>query len=280
MRDVLSLFSAEGHIFFPLLVVEKYKYTYYNLGIRENQKRHRNGQGPGGAVKREDSDYFFHEKQQPLRRLRGKSMTKKKTLADISKEAGLQDIAIPIAKYLRSELKDERFLQPQEDAVKLLKFPVQLYNCLEVPVLCFQEEEEFEVHKIRCTRDIGFRKRPSRKDWVWVWTGDESRYGALCGRILARVGCLLKLQDIEKDKTYRLALVRVVTVENGGYLQGPEGLVRVSLMTQNNTSKNALAINIRSITGMAHLVPEVVGTEKTKYIVNNRIDLKTFNEVY
>ncbi len=59
-------------------------------------------------------------------------------------------------------------------------------------------------------------------------------------------------------------------------MEDPHKLVQVSLKTKNGETVNNFSIvNIKAIMGMAHLVP----VSARSWFVNNRIDLKTFNEI-
>ena len=63
---------------------------------------------------------------------------------------------------------------------------------------------------------------------------------------------------------------------NEGVADSYDTLVRVRKRVYENPAKAYMTVNIRSVLGMAHLVEYGKG----KFLVNNRIDLKTWNEIY
>lgn len=52
-------------------------------------------------------------------------------------------------------------------------------------------------------------------------------------------------------------------------------MVRVST----RKTDDRFIVGIQNITGIEHLIPEI-REDNTKWLVNNRIDLATFNEIY
>ena len=81
----------------------------------------------------------------------------------------------------------------------LRSLPVELLTQLEIPVLAFQEADVYEVHRVRSTGALHFRNQGSRNDWVWVQAGTEEIYGALRGRLPAKLVALLKIRDHRSD---------------------------------------------------------------------------------
>jgi hypothetical protein len=95
--------------------------------------------------------------------------------------------------------------------------------------------------------------------------------GALDGRIPAKLNALFKLRDLDARITYRLAHITILSVVGSPTPDGPEGMVRVGTPTKN------FVVSIQHIEGMAHLVP--INPDEL-YLVNNRIDLHTWNDIH
>ena len=87
----------------------------------------------------------------------------------------------------------------------------------------------------------------------------------------ARLNALFKLE--EKGTIYRLAHVRMLQCIGGSTLQGTEGMLRVGWGTTNDSA----VVKIAQIDGMAHLIPL---QPDASWLVNNRIDLETWNTMY
>jgi len=130
------------------------------------------------------------------------------------------------------------------------------------------------MYRARSTGTLHFRNHGSRNDWVWVEAGTEEMYGALRGRLTARLVALLKIRDRRsKDTVRRVAGVQLLTPVNSGRLSDLHGLVTVQMMED---TRGFTIVDIGTILSLAHLIAE----EDRQWLVNSRIDLKTFNEVY
>ena len=105
--------------------------------------------------------------------------------------------------------------------------------------------------------------------------GNVTKTGDLGGSLPAFLRGLLKLQG-RKDNSYRLAVVEVLWPMNVGRADPCDTLVRVNRRLYTSTMGGIWVINIRSVMGMAHLVSYGEG----RWLVNNRIDLKTWNNTY
>jgi len=106
-----------------------------------------------------------------------------------------------------------------EDHAILRSLPVELLTQLEIPVLAFQEADVYEIHHARSTGALHFRNQGSRNDWIWVQAGTEEIYGALRGRLPAKLVALLKIRDYRCDNTdtvRRVAGVQMLTQVNSG----------------------------------------------------------------
>ena len=182
-----------------------------------------------------------------------------------------------LIKYSRRSLKDEERLP--EDAERLNIMPVEQFGQLQIPVLAFQETDVYDTHHARTTGKRSFRNGASRNDWVWVAVGTVGQYGALRGYLPGKLRGLFKVRDTVADaKTvYRLAAVQLLQAQpNGGHITDAHGLVKVSTRRQASDKDGFWIVDIATISGLAHLVPEGDG----QWLVNSRIDLRTFNSVY
>jgi len=141
-------------------------------------------------------------------------------------------------------------------------------------VLTFQEADVYEIHRSRSTGTLHFKNQGSCNDSVWVQAGTEEMYGALRGRLPAKLVALLKIRDPRsKDTVRRLAGVQLLTPVNSGRLSDLHGLVSVQMRED---TRGFTIVDIGTILGLAHLIP----VEDRRWLVNSRIDLRTFNEIY
>jgi len=109
---------------------------------------------------------------------------------------------------------------------------------LEIPVLAFQEADVYEIHRAQSTGALHFRKQGSRNDWIWVQAGTEEIYGALRGRLPAKLVALLRIRDYKCDNTdtvRRAAGVQMLTPVNSGCLSDQHGLVTVQTSAKKST---------------------------------------------
>jgi hypothetical protein len=100
-------------------------------------------------------------------------------------------------------------------------------------------------------------------------------YGALRGRLPARLMALFKIRSgyMQQDTVYRLAGVQFMSLVDSGRPSDVHRLVTVQLR---DITPELTIVDIGTIIGLAHLIPE---TER-RWLVNSRIDLRTFNEIY
>jgi len=152
--------------------------------------------------------------------------------------------------------------------------PVELLTQLEIPVLAFQEADVYEIHRARSTGDLHFRPQGTRNDCVWVQAGTAEMYGALRGRLPAKRVALIKIRDYRSDDSVRrVAGVQTLTPVNSGSLSGQHNLVTVQMRED---ARGFTIVDIGTIVGLAHLIQE----EERRWLINSRIDLRTFNEFY
>ena len=136
----------------------------------------------------------------------------------------------------------------------LRSLPVELLTQLEIPVLAFHEADVYEIHHARSTGELHFRNQGSRNDWVWVQAGTEEMYGALRGRLPAKLVALLKISDYRSDDTVRrVADVQMLTPVNSGHLSDQHGLVTVQMR---KNARGFTIVDIGTILGLAHLIQE------------------------
>ena len=86
---------------------------------------------------------------------------------------------------------------------------------------------------------------------------------------------LIKLHKGE-DKLHRIAVVEVLWPLNGGEVDPCDTLIQVQRRVYKSAAGGLWVTNIQSIMGMAYLIPYGDGQE----LVNNHIDLKTWNDIY
>jgi len=146
---------------------------------------------------------------------------------------------------------------------------------LEIPFLAFQESGVYDIHRARCTGARLFRNLTNRNHCVWIQACGENMYGALRGRLPARLIALFKIRlgYMEQDTVYRLAAVQFMSLVDSGRPSDVHGLVTVQLR---DVTRELTIVDIGAMIGLAHLIPE---TER-RWLVNSRIDLRTFNEIY
>jgi len=98
-------------------------------------------------------------------------------------------------------------------------------------------------------------------------------YGALRGRLPAKLVALFKIRDCSQDTVRRFAGVQMLTPVNSGQPSDIHSLVTVQLRED---AQEFTLVDIGTILGLAHLIPE----GDRRWLVNSRINLRTFNEIY
>jgi hypothetical protein len=187
------------------------------------------------------------------------------SLENLEQVSGLTGLVQATETFLQREDKGK------DDGNRIVQ-EIRAYRALQIPVPKFSGKG-FIMHNARCTKE--FRGK-DRQDWVWVrrrGASDQVPAGTLNGRIPGRMNALFKL--IRKDGTvYRLAHVDILQCIGGTAAQGAEGMFRVGLP---RGGAEGIIVRISQIEGMAHLVPLEPGES---WLVNNRIDLETWNINY
>jgi len=98
-------------------------------------------------------------------------------------------------------------------------------------------------------------------------------YGALRGRLPAKLVAHVKIRDCSQDTVQRLAGVLMLSTVKSGRPSDLHSLGRVHLKED---AREFTLVDIGTILGQAHLIP--VGDRR--WLVNSRIDLSTFNDIY
>jgi hypothetical protein len=188
---------------------------------------------------------------------------------------GIPDLAACILRYAKNNgLTGPKGLP--EGLSELGNCSSQRYRMLRIPVPVFQDPDSYVNHNLRCTGSDCFRGGLARNDPVWVVVDENiTKTGDLGGRLPAFLRGLLKIRG-GRNSSYRVAVVEVLWPINGGKADPCDTLVRVERRTYKSARGGTWVTNIRSILGMAHLVPYGEG----RWLVNNRIDLKTWNDIY
>ena len=151
-------------------------------------------------------------------------------IVDFSRISGvsLEIIYRELIRYSSHNLPIDHCLP--EDHATVLSLPIELLTQLDVPVTTFQEADVYEIHCVRSTGTLHCRNQGSRNDWICVQAGTEEMYGALRGRLPARLVALLKIRDPRSaDSVRRVAGVQSRTPVNSGRLSDLHGLVTVQM---------------------------------------------------
>ena len=99
-------------------------------------------------------------------------------------------------------------------------------------------------------------------------------YGALRGHVLAKLLVLFKILNPTCDGAVQhIASVQMLSPVNSGRVSDVHGLVTVQ---QREDAREFTLVDVGKILGLAHLIPEA----DRRWLVNNRIDLRTLNEIY
>ena len=99
-------------------------------------------------------------------------------------------------------------------------------------------------------------------------------YGALRGRLPAKLVALLMMRDPRSEDTVRrVAGVQLLTPVNSGPLSDLPGLVTVHMRED---TRGFTIVDIGTILGLAHLISE----GDRRWLVKSPIALRTFNQVY
>ena len=98
-------------------------------------------------------------------------------------------------------------------------------------------------------------------------------YGELRRRAVARLVGLFKIRNVRTEVLSRLAFVHVLDPVNGGRFHRASGHIR---LCRRRNGRDMRLIDIGVVVGQAHVVPYGDG----QWLVNHRIDLRIFNDIY
>ena len=98
-------------------------------------------------------------------------------------------------------------------------------------------------------------------------------YGELRGRAVASLVGLFKIRNVRTEVVIRLPFVQVLDPVNRGRFHGASGDIRVC---RRRNGRDMRIIDIGVVVGQTHMVPYGDG----QWLVNHRIDLRTFNNIY
>jgi len=205
----------------------------------------------------------------------GKGRTNMGTLSELCRAHEIEycDMMEEMLRFIKQTAADDPWLPA--DPTKLALLPVEQFTQLEILVSYFQEAEVFPIHRARCTGTKTFHNGGGRNDWVLVQTGGEESYKDLRGRAEPRLLALFKKRNVlcEAAGVHQLALVRVLDPINGGRFHLASRHIQVG---KRSTGRDMPIVPIGAVIGQAHVIP---GGER-QWIVNHRIDLRTFNDIY
>ena len=195
-------------------------------------------------------------------------------LSSLATLLGIPSLVEHFCNYLRLNSAHRK---PPPTFDEILHYRAHYYNTLSVCVTQFQGSGKLVQH-IRWTGGQGFRQRDKpRADWVWVRRRErrpvELRMGQLDGKIVGRLEGLFSIQE-GANIVHEVALVMLLQLRGPTKPWGEEGMIRVE---RRQDGKDMFMVKIRDIEGMAHLV--AMETDRV-WLVNNRIDLTTWNELY
>jgi len=178
-----------------------------------------------------------------------------------------------ILRFTRQTAADDRRLPADPTELGLLA--VEGFAQPEIPVADIQETDGFQIHRARCTGTKAFRNGSPRNDWVGVQTGAEVNSGDLRGRVVPRLLAHFTIRNIliEVEAVHRLALVGILDPVNSGRFHIVSGHIQVRRRVH---GRDIGIVSIGAVIGQAQVIPSV----ERKWIVNHRIDLRTFNEIY
>src|SRR5437588_1268892 len=194
------------------------------------------------------------ESEPDTRRRRLKGHRLDANLHDICKvlDISSETMCVELIRYSRQSLAMERRLL--EDHATIQQLPVELMTHLEIPILAFQENDVYDIHRVQSTGTSLFQNQACRNDWVWVQTDWEEMYGALRGQLPGNLIALIKLRDYrDTGRVYRLAGIQMLNVLNSGC---PSEFYNLVTIQQRPDVRKFTICKIGTILGLAHLIPK------------------------
>ena len=211
----------------------------------------------------------------PRRVLKVPMMDNIGTLTELCRALNINysDMIEEMLHFVRQKIADDQRLP--SDRTEFGSLPVEQFTHLGIPVPDFQDTDVFQIHRARCTGTKAFRNGGPRNDCVWVQAGGEESYGYLRGRVVARLFALFKIRNVLNGAgdVHHLALVRILDPVGTGRFHRGSGHIRVS---KRPNGRDMRIVGIGAVIKQAHVIP----SGERQWIVNHRIDLRTFNDIY
>jgi len=211
---------------------------------------------------------------EPQRILKGQ-IKNVSTLTELCRTCNINygDIMEDMLRFGKQTVADNESLF--SDPTKLGLLPIEQFTHLEIPVANFQETDVFLIHRACSTGTMAFCSCGPRNDWVWIEAGKEDSYGDLLRLRVAQLLALFVIRNVfsEAAGVRCLSLLQVLDPINSGRFHHASEHIRVG---KRRSDRHIRIVNIGTVTGQALLIP----TGEGQWIVNHRIDMRTFNEIY
>ncbi|KAI5839087.1 hypothetical protein DFP73DRAFT_599052 [Morchella snyderi] len=178
-----------------------------------------------------------------------------------------------IRRYFMRELRRD-FDEIPED---INTWRVTTFRQLKVPVLLHGAGDERTVHTLHTIGTVDYRRGEARNDWVW-FRQKPADLEPLQGLCLATLLAVFKLRDPGRREARLLAAICPLKPDFNGMPNAHHGLTRVSRYV--NAFDDIWVVNIKSILGAAHLVPESTSPTNSRWFINTTIDLSTYGSIY
>ena len=287
----ISMYSTEiGELGQKDVIIDRYRRSNRNDAARQMLSQYGRQHALGmrlqtiealskvkGVIVAEDSGMeipAFSSHSTPRRVLKGR-MKNNSTLTELCATLNIHysDMMQEILPFSRQTAADDHWLPADPTELGLL--PVEGFAQLEIPVAHFQEPDRFQIHRPHCTGTKAFRNGGPRNNWVWVQTGGEANYRDLPGRVVAQLPALFKIRNIlsEAGAVHRLALVCILDLVNSGRFD----IASIYIIVGRPVNRRAMRIvSIGAVIRQGQVIP----SGERQWIVNHRIDLRRFNEIY
>jgi len=197
------------------------------------------------------------------------------TLTDLCTTLNIHysNMMLEIQRFTRQTAADDR--QLPADPTELGLIPEEGFAQRAIPVADFQETDRFQIRRARCTGTKAFHNGGPRNDCVWVHTSREANYEDLRVCVVARLLAPFKIRNIlrEAGAVHRLALVCILDPVICGRFHIASRHIRLGRRVN---SRDMQIVSIRVMIGQAQVIP----SGERQWIVNHRIGLRTFNDIY
>src|SRR5690606_26010360 len=168
--------------------------------------------------------------------------------------------------------------EPRVTLDEVASAPVCVYSSLMIIRPVFQKENELEKHTLHCTGNRAYRKKLPRNDFVF-YKSDYSASGrgedALGDDAIGKLVCFFKI--VLKDKSHLLTALRPLQRSDRRIGE----MVHLTLKISSKVTVEPISCIIRC----AHLIQIPLSYAESQngsctYVLNNRVDLETFSNVY